>query len=549
MNLFETLHQDLRYGARTLLRTPSFTIVSILALALGIGVNVAVFTAYKAFIARPLDARDPGTLVNLSLRLQSGATDARFSYPDYEACRDGLRSFSGVIAFSIEELTLTDAGGAVARWSAGSGSLIGRLGLLPSATNRETATTFIVSENYFPVLGVEIARGRAFDAMSASELAASPPVLISENYWQRRFAGDPAVLGKSVRLNGAVFTIIGITPRNFTGTSIAVPNFWLPLSLYPLIHPHTPRLRDREDLCCRVFGRLAPGMSMQEAQAETTLLASRLGALHEPGSELQKPASAVISPGSPLPGIPRNLRLTIVLIMAAAGLVLVIACANAAGLQLARGAARQQELGMRLALGASGSRLVRQLMTESALLGALAGSLALPVTWAMLRVAVTRLAEQLPIEFVLDVSPDISVFAYVLAISMLAGILFGLVPALATSRAALFAITRGTGTSLARGRLRHVLIAAQVAVSLTLMIAGGLLVRSASQALNMETGYETERVISVSLHFPETAAYTTGTRLPSCATFAAGPQHCLASALSPARARRTTTAEDVPRYR
>ena len=362
------------------------------------------------------------------------------------------------------------------------------------------------------MLGVKPERGRAFDAMSASELAASPSVLISENYWQRRFAGDPAVLGKSIRLNGAPFTIIGITPLNFTGTSIAVPNFWLPLSLYPLIHPHTTRLRDREDLCCRVFGRLAPGMSMHEAQAETTLLASRLGALHEPNSELHKPASAVISPGSPLPGINRSLRFTIVLIMAAAGLVLVIACANAAGLQLARGAARQQELGMRLALGASGSRLVRQLMTESALVGALAGSLALPVTWAMLRVAVTKLAEQLlPVEvtLVLDVSPDISVFAYVLAISMLAGILFGLAPALASSRAALFSITRGTGTSLARGRLRHVLIAAQVAVSLTLMIAGGLLVRSASQALNMETGYDAERVVSVSLQFPETAAYTT----------------------------------------
>jgi predicted permease len=501
--------QDLRYGARTLLRNPSFTIVSILALALGIGVNTAVFTAYKAFIARPLDARDPETLVNLSLRLQSGATEARFSYPDYEAYRDGLRSFSGVIAFSIEELTLTDAGGAVARRSAERESLIGRLGLLPpSATNREIATTFIVSENYFSVLGIRTTRGRAFDAMSASELAATPSVLVSENYWQQRFAGDPAVLGKSVRLNGAVCTIIGITPRNFTGTSIAVPNFWLPLSLYPLIHPHTPRLRDREDLGCRVFGRLAPGMSMHEAQAETTLLASRLGALHEPDSELQKPASAVISPGSPLPGIPGKLRLTIVLIMAAAGLVLVIACANAAGLQLARGAARQQELGMRLALGASGSRLVRQLMTESAMVGALAGSLALPVTWAMLRVAVAKLTEQLPIEFVLDVSPDTSVFAYVLAISMLAGILFGLAPALASSRAALFSITRGTGTSLPRGRLRHALIAAQVAVSLTLMIAGGLLVRSASQALNMETGYDAERVVSVSLHFPETAAYT-----------------------------------------
>ena len=165
---------------------------------------------------------------------------------------------------------------------------------------------------------------------------------------------------------------------------------------------------------------------------------------------------------------------------------------------------------MRLALGASGSRLVRQLMTESALVGALAGSLALPVTWAMLRVAVTKLAEQFPAEVtvILDVNPDVSVFAYVLAISMLASILFGLAPALASSRAALFSITRGTGTSLPRGRLRHVLIAAQVAVSLTLMIAGGLLVRSASQALNMATGYDAERVVSVNLQFPETAAYT-----------------------------------------
>jgi hypothetical protein len=141
MSLFETLLQDLRYGGRTLRRNPSFTIVSILALALGIGVNVAVFTAYKAFIARPLEARDPDTMVNRSLRLQSGATDARFSYPDYEAYRDGLRSFSGVIAFSIEELTLTDAGGAVARRSAESGSLLADLDWRnhPRATGRSPA--------------------------------------------------------------------------------------------------------------------------------------------------------------------------------------------------------------------------------------------------------------------------------------------------------------------------------------------------------------------------------------------------------------------------
>ena len=487
--------------------------MSILALALGIGVNVAVFTAYKAFVARTLDGRDPDTLVNLSRRLQSGATNAIFSYPDYEAFRDGLAIVQRRIAFSIEQqLTLTDAGGAVSEPECAERIADWQTGLLhPSASNREIASAFVVSENYFSVLGVGPARGRAFDAMSASELVTSPSVLISENYWQRRFAGDPSDVGEEHSPERCPFTIVGITPST-SRDGIRRAQLLVAAQSLSADTPAHYRLRDREDLCCRVFGRLAPGVSRGEAQSEATVLASRLRALHEPNSELRKDLSAVISPGSPLPRSQASLKLTIVLIMAAAGLVLVIACANAAGLQLARGAARQQELGMRLALGASGSRLVRQLMIESALVGALAGSVALPVTWAMLRVAVTKLAEQLlPVEvtLILDVSPDISVFAYVLAISMLAGILFGLAPALASSRAALFSITRGTGTSLARGRLRHGLIAAQVAVSLTLMIAGGLLVRSASQALTMETGYNAERVVSVSLQFPETAAYTT----------------------------------------
>jgi macrolide transport system ATP-binding/permease protein len=511
MMLFETVFQDLRYGVRGLRRHAGFAAMSILALALGIGVNTAVFTAYKAIIARPIDGRDSDRLVNVSLRLQSDASNARFSYADYTAYRDHLRSFSGVIAASVEELRLTDAGGAAGRRSAENGSLMGRLGLTsPSMSNSELASTSIVSENYFAVLGVAPVRGRAFDAFGPSELASSPSVLISENFWQRRFASDPTVVGKIIRLNGAAFTIVGITPANFTGNGIAVPNFWLPLSLYPLIHPGSDRLTDREDLCCRVFGRLAPGVTMSEAQAETTVLASQLRVLHEARSELRKEVSAVISPGSPLPGINASLRLTIVLIMAAAVLVLVIACANAAGLQLARATARQQELGMRLSLGASRSRLIRQLVTESVLLGLLAGALALPLTWSILHLAVTQAAEALPAEFtlILDVNPDLGVFAYVLAISVLAGVVFGLAPAIAASRSALFSITRGTGTSFGRSRLRHGLIAAQVAVSLTLMIAGGLLVRSASQALRMDTGYDGEHVIDLSLQFPEDGTYT-----------------------------------------
>ena len=214
------LLHDLRYAARQLRKSPGFTAVAIITLALGIGVNTAAFTAYKAFFGRSLDARDSGKMVNLALILHSGATEPYFSYPDYEAYRDHLHSFSGLIAEGGSEvLTLSDAGGSVSQRSSADGSLAGKLGLLPfSASNKEFATTMLVSENYFSVLGVAPVRGRTFG--DVSELAASPTVLISENYWQKRFAGDPALLGKTIRLNGVAFTVVGITPHDFVGTGI-----------------------------------------------------------------------------------------------------------------------------------------------------------------------------------------------------------------------------------------------------------------------------------------------------------------------------------------
>jgi len=517
MTLPQTVLQDLRYGARILLRNAGFTTAAVLALAMGIGINTAAFTAYKAMFTRSLDARDPGRMVNLALSLHSGDTNSWFSYPDYETYRDGMRSFSGVIAAYPEHLTLTGAGEVVSQRSAANESLMARWGLLPTGTaasNAEFAATFAVSENYFKVLGIAPIRGRAFEGMSKQELAATPSVMISENYWQRRFGGDPALLGKSIRLNGAAFTVIGITPHDFVGTSVAVPDFWLPLSLEPLVHPGAHMLEDRENQCCRVFGRLAPGVSRGQAQAEMNLLADHLRSLHDPHSELAKPVNAQIWTGSPFPRkLDGRFRLAILLIMMAVGMVLVIACANVASLQLARAASRQNELGMRLSLGASRLRLIRQLLTESALLGLLAGAFALLFSWGLLAAGVARFAGDLPAEYgtlVLHVKPDMEIFAYVFGISLVAGVLFGLAPALESSRAAISsALKANAGTAPARGRrLRDMLIAAQVAVSLVLLIAGSLLIRSSIYALKMDTGYESKHVVDLDFHFPEEPEYT-----------------------------------------
>ncbi len=512
MILPETIFQDLRYGARMLRRNVGLTTAALLALALGIGVNTTVFTAYKAMFARPLDARDPDRMVNLALTRQSGVMDYKFSFPDYEAYRDSLHSSSGVIAFSIERLALSNAGGMVSQRASSTGSLMGRLGLLPAgASNVEYASTFLVSENFFQVLGAAPIRGRGFESISVAELAASPPALISENYWQKRFEGDPAILGKTIHLNGAAFTIIGITPHDFVGTGIGAPDFWLPLHLEPLVHPGHNWLSDRETECCRLFARLAPGAGIDQAQAEMNVVAERLRSRRDPRSELGKPVTAVVWPGSPFP-LPLSqyggLKLAILLIMAAAGMVLAVACANVGSLQLARARARRNELGTRLSLGASRVRVIRQLLTESALLGLLVGIVALLFTWGFTRELATRFAEAWPADqgtMVFHVTPDLSVLVYVLAISLAAGLLFGLIPALESSRSALVsAFKANAGTSSVRSRrLQDFLVALQVAASLVLMIFGSMFIHSAIRSLEMDTGYDSKHVVELDFQFPE----------------------------------------------
>ena len=258
----------------------------------------------------------------------------------------------------------------------------------PATSNDERALTLFVSENFFSVLGAQAIRGRVFRQQDSSHLAASPAVLISGNYWQRKFNSDPSIVGTKVFLNGAPFTIIGVTPVNFVGTYVAAPDFWVPLRLEPLVYPQENWLTDRDKICCHLHARLAPGVTLHQAQSEMSLLADRLRALHNTQSDWAQPLHAVVWPGSPFPippGQNPNVVLALLLVALAVALVLIVACANVAGLQLARASARHNELSMRLSLGASRLRLMRQLLTESALLAVIAGGLAFLFSWAFLQ--------------------------------------------------------------------------------------------------------------------------------------------------------------------
>jgi predicted permease len=338
-------------------------------------------------------------------------------------------------------------------------------------------------------------------------------VLISENYWQRRFGSNVAILGKSIQLNGAAFTIIGITPHDFRGTNINVPNFWLPLRLHPLLYKGDNSLHDREDFCCALYARLAQGINLPQAQAEMTLLAQHVRSLHTPRSDdaNNRSGTVTLTPGSHVGTVDSGLTLAILLVMCAAALVLLIACANVASLQLARSAARQREIGTRLSVGASRGRIIRQLLIESALLGLLAGAASVLMAWCALRLLMIEISSSLPMEWgnvALHVEPDAYVFGYVFALSLIAGIMFGLTPALQASRQDLYSAMKEPGA-----RLRNLLVATQVTVSIFLLIAAGLLIRGSMRGTSVNPGYETHNTVWLNVNFPSGFNFTPALQL------------------------------------
>jgi len=492
--LMQTLLQDLRYGARMLRKRPGFTLIAVLTLALGISANTALFTIYNAFVLKPLPLKDPNSIANVTGYNRDGKRNQLFSYLDYVDYRDRNTSFAGLIAMS----QFTAPFGEQTAAGADSSGFPGNLGL-----------GNFVSGNYFTALGAEMALGRAFAPEEDQMPGAHPVMVLSHICWTRHFNSDPHIIGRTVRLAGLPFTVIGVTAPEFIGLTPLPPQFWVPLMMRDQVLGSRNRSElqsERKKDSFILTGRLKPGVAFAQAQAEMNVITQQLASSYP---DPQRKASVSITSGATFLHLDDELKLLVAPVLTAVGLVLLIACVNVMNMLLARAAGRQREIAVRLALGASRTRLVRQLLTESVLLAAMSGAAGLLLAVWAIRLIYPLVLAQLPVppamleQFSLDLSPDYRVFSFVLLVSLLAGIAAGLVPALQSSRPNLSGALKNEGSTfgaqLSQSRLRNALIITQIAVCLTLLIAAGLLTRNLQKLQTIETGLVTKNTFTLNL--------------------------------------------------
>jgi predicted permease len=503
---FETFVQGVRYALRMLRKSPGFTAVAVLTLALGIGANTAIFSLLNAVVLRNLPVKNPQQLVLFQwdsekwppqFSMTGWRAKFSFSYPAFEQFRAQNKSLSSVLAFA--PLDMAD------------GNTTVEINGEPTLANGE-----MVSGEYFSGLGVAPVLGRGIT--NGDENRGAPRVaVISYSYWTRRFAEDSSIIGKNLVLNGVPFTIVGVTPATFYGEQAgAEPDIWLPFDDKLNLRPWSQQpsntasvFTDRNWLCVNVMGRLKDGVTKAQAQSELDTLFRRIvTADWHPEKPDQVPHFMLASGSRGLPVLQTSSEKPLYILMVAVGLVLLIACANVATLLLARATSRKKEISVRLAIGASRSRLIRQLLTESVLLGLLGGAAGVVFANWGTRSLVALMSGGNPIS--LDAHADSVVLLFAFAASVLTGILFGLAPAFRATRVELASAMKDSAGNISGARDKHrlgkSLIVLQVAVSLLLMIGAGLFVGTLLNYENRDFGFDQRNLLSFELD-PTRAGY------------------------------------------
>lgn len=480
--------QDVRYALRTLRQSPVFTAVAVGSLALGIGANTAIFTLIDAILLRWLPVQNPQELVVLSRN--PNRPNSSFNYPDYRYVRDNSQSYAGVMAFS------------------GGGRPVGFT--RPGKSGSQLVSLSMVSGNYFDVLGVIPAVGRLFNPADNEKEGAHPYVVLSHSFWKRTYGEDTGVIGADLLLNGNRFHVIGVAREGFTGPSVGMsPDIFVPIIMYRTFNPTSLRWNSRNMWWLTVMARLRPGVTREKAEAEWNVLWRRI--IETDPNRRPVPAwntdyklqnTAVVLPGSQGYSYLRaqtSKPLTILMITVA--LVLVIACANVANLLLARGIARRKEIAVRLAVGAGRGRLILQMLTESITLSVLGGIAGLAIAWICVKVLLTFLPRG-PFTVELNLAPDLRVLGFAFALSLLSGLIFGLMPAMRSSRPDLVPALKSDSGSAQSGRaarwdLRRSLVCFQVALSLILLAGAGLFVRTLANLRGLDPGMIRENLLFV----------------------------------------------------
>ena len=470
----ETLLHDVRYGLRQLIKHPVFTILAVVSLALGIGANTAIFSLVNTVLLRPLPVKEPSQLIEVYGSLNNGADFSIQSYLNYKDYRDRNDVFSGLFVYRIVVASLSHSG------------------------SNERVWGYLASGNYFEVLGVKPILGRSFLPEEDQTPGSHPVVVLSYTCWQKRFAAEPAIVGRTILLNNHTFTVIGVAPKGFIGTEVAyAPEYWVPVMMAKVIEPDSRYLDQRDSNNLFMIGRMKPSVTPAQVKASLDAITLQLG--KEYPAENEGRGITLSRPGLFIPSI-RDASITFAgVLMVIVGLVLLLACVNLANLQLARATSRRKEIAIRLAVGASRGRLIRQLLTEGVLLSLAGGALGLMLA-AWINWLVGGIKLPLDVALVFDLPLDWRVLLFALGLSIFTGVVFSLLPALQSSKPALVPSLKDDAKlgGFRRSRLRNSLVVAQVSLSLVLLVCAGLIVRSLQAAQKMRPGFDTQAAIAIS---------------------------------------------------